>query len=330
MKRLIVFQVYLFLIISSSIRCEFSKIKTGDDIPDFNIPGGLRGWQVNATNTGLAGAGVDKNTLPLYTGANPVPAGSTITLQKLVDCDLRNGNISIDRCWIVLNTNPSYSTGSPAGINTVKDSDIEATHFYGSPVSNSDMNKEIIVLRCNIKGGQGLAYMNGPGTIQQCYLHDMISYSDPGAGISNHCDGFTRRGGVGQVNFIDNFLDSYTNPNHTSGTVFLQDNNYFDNILFQGNFFKNGEGNGSAILEKKDAGLGWGFNLIMNNNRFYPANGIQPATDPVSGYGYTCDYTGKGIDIGWGQWTDNYVYNPDAVDAKGALILQPDIRVIHN
>jgi hypothetical protein len=125
----------------------------------------MRGWQVNAGNTGLAGVGLDKNTLPVYNGTNPIPTGSTISMKKLIDPDFVNGNITIDRCWIVLTGNPSNSIGSPNGINTVKDSDIEATHYQGSPVGTGGTNKAIIVLRCNISGGQGLAYMNGPGTI---------------------------------------------------------------------------------------------------------------------------------------------------------------------
>lgn len=284
--------------------------------------GGLRGWQVTVGNTGLAGVGVDKNTLPVYNETNPIPAGSTISMKKLIDLDFTNGNITVDRCWIVMTGNPSNSIGSPYAVNTVQDSDIEATHYQGSPVGNRATNKAITVLRCNISGGQALVYMNGPGTIQQCYLHDMIS------AFSNHCDGFTRRIGTEQVNFIDNYLDSYTNPDHTSATVFLQTNSGFiDNILFQGNFFKNGNTSYARVaLEKKD-GNAYGTHLIMDNNRFYPANGVQETVDPVPGihshYGYTYDYDLAVTGPGWGQWTNNYVYDPSKPDSKGALILEP-------
>ncbi len=282
----------------------------------------LRGWQVNAENTGLSGAGIDKNALPNYSGINPIPAGSTISMKKLVDPNFTNGNIRIESCWIVMTGNPSNSLGSPISINTFMDSDIDATHYQGSPVNNGVANKAILVLRCNISGGQALAYMNGPGTIQQCYLHDMIS------AYSNHCDGFTRRSGTEQVNFIDNHLDSYTNPDHTSATVFLQTTfGIFDNILFQGNFFKNGNTRyAGAVLEKKD-GYSYGTHLIMENNRFYPANGVQETADPVPGayshYGSTYDYDLGVTGYGWGQWTNNYVYDPGKPDCKGALILEP-------
>ena len=301
-----------------------SSVTSSDATLIVNLADGLRGWQVNATNAGLTGVGVDKTTLPVYSGTNPIPSGSTISMKKLIDPDFVNGNITIDRCWIVLTGNPSNSLGSPNGIDTVRDSDIEATHYQGSPVGTGGTSKAILVLRCNISGGQGLAYMNGPGTVQQSYLHGMIS------AYENHCDGFTRRYGTEQVNFIDNHLDSYTNPNHTSAAIFLQDNDYFDNILFQGNLIKNGSSNyGSAVVEKKNV-LGYGTHLIMDNNRFYPANGVQETVDPVPGayshYGATLDYTtavpGPG-GPGWGQWTNNYVYDPSKPDSKGALILEP-------
>ena len=43
----------------------------------------LYGWQLTTSNTGLAGVGVDRNTLPLYTGSCTPPAGTTITLKKI-------------------------------------------------------------------------------------------------------------------------------------------------------------------------------------------------------------------------------------------------------
>jgi hypothetical protein len=275
----------------------------------------LRGWQIDSTNTGLAGVGVDKNLLPVYSGTNPIPAGSAISMKKIIDPDCSAGNITFDRCWIV-ETGYGGLGGSANGLITAQDCDIEATQYQANIVGNVDANQPITVLRCNLRGGGVGININGPGTIQQCYVHDLISYLD------NHVDGCTRRYGIGQVNIIDNFINSYTNPDHTSATVFLQDNGFFDNILFRGNLFSNGINGGSVVLECKD-GHGYGTHLIMDNNRFLPKSGDEAAVNPVHGYGYSLNYGNGGASPGWGQWTNNYINSPGKPDNKGAVMLEP-------
>ena len=269
----------------------------------------LRGWQINATNIGLAGVGVGKNSLPDYTG--PILAGATISLKKLTNPDVSAGHIILDRCWIV-NTGYGGLGASNNGPVTLHDCDMESQQ-YQAGVVDQYKTQPMTVLRCNLTGG-GCSKMNGPGTIRQSFLHDYIS--GDGAGGPNHVDGFTRRDGTGQVDIIDCFIDSYTNPNHTSATVFLQSNAYFDNILFQGNLFSNGaNGGGNVVLEAKD-GNDYGTHLIMNGNRF---------TYSSKGYGYVLNYNTNPYThgTGWGQWTNNYVYDPSQSDSLGAIIPEP-------
>ena len=217
-------------------------------------------------------------------------------MKKKIQPDVSAGNITLDRCWIVATSNPGGISPSAGGALTVQDSDIEgqpsASPDYGSTgftegVGNGS-NNTITVLRTNITGF-GLGFnISGPGIIQQTYIHDLAPVS-AGSDI-NHVDGCTRRSGTGQLNVIDCRIDSCTNPNHPSATVFLQDTfGFFDNILFQGNLFENGALGGSVVLEKKK-GNGYGTSLIMDNNRFSPKSREEGAVDPVPGYGYADNY----------------------------------------
>jgi hypothetical protein len=274
----------------------------------------LWGWQLNETNTGLAGVGVDKNSLPLYTGPIPFPAGTTISMQKVVVPDgniaYEAGNITFDRCWIV-GTGYVGLNGSSAGNGpvTAQDCDIETENFMGYTVVTGNSG-QLTVLRCNITGGQAGVSLRGNDTIRQSYVHGLISgfFSD---GSPNHIDGFRRDSGIGQVNVIDCYIDATSDPDHTSATVFLPATDYFDNLLFQGNLFQNDHGyNDNCALENK--GGGYGEHLYMDNNRFAPIFG-----------GYVWDYTTNSHGLGWGRWTDNYVNDPSQPDNKGAVVPKP-------
>jgi hypothetical protein len=260
----------------------------------------LRGWQIDETNTGLAGVGVDKNSLPDYSGPNPIPAGSTISMKKLTDPDVSAGNITFDRCWIVV-AGWGMDCGSANGSVTFQDCDIEETRCMATDLFNSG---PVTLSRCSITGGSAGASMSEAATIQQCYVHDLMSSCD------NHVDGVTRRIGTAQVNYIDNHIDATTNPNHTTAAVYIEPTfGFIDNLSFQGNLLENNFPYNTVVLENKSNG--YGTNLVMDNNRLYP-----------NGSGYSANY-GNGGALGWGQWANNYINDPSQPDNKGAVVSEP-------
>ena len=63
--------------------------------------GARKGWELDETNTGLAGVGIDRATLPLYDGPAKPAAGAVIVGKRIETAlDLSAGNITIERCWI--------------------------------------------------------------------------------------------------------------------------------------------------------------------------------------------------------------------------------------
>ncbi|WP_343305419.1 DUF4082 domain-containing protein [Chitinophaga niabensis] len=269
---------------------------------------GLRGWQIDNTNSGLSGVGVNKNSLPLHSG--PIAAGSTISMKKLVDPNLSAGNIIIDRCWIVTTGSGSWAVGSDNGAILIKDSRIEGTgtrgKYFTAPYQ-APTNKAVTILRTEITDQGGGFLLNGASLVRNCYIHDLPGYGNPATDTGNHVDGGTRRSGIAQLNVIDNQIDIRSAGSNGSSAFFIQPLwGFIDNILLRGNLFGGG---GYTVYAENHSGNTYGSHLYADNNRFY--------TGP--GYGYAGTPSGPGF----GVWTNNYVNNPANADNKGTAISNP-------
>jgi hypothetical protein len=90
-RRFIIFSLLLSLVIHLFFGCP--SISGGSS--------GLKGWELNENNTGLAGAGITKETLPHYSGSAKPAAGTRIIEMRIeTTLDLSAGNITLERCWI--------------------------------------------------------------------------------------------------------------------------------------------------------------------------------------------------------------------------------------
>jgi hypothetical protein len=296
MKNFILLLILFFAIITG---CKHSTDPAQEDKT-------LKGWQLDSTNTGLAGVGIDKNSLPLYDGPDKLPAGTTINMKKVtVISDMSAGNITFDRCWLVVSGNPTWlNIGASTGTLTIRDCDIQAIGIGGhSPGVDAYINNQLVtILRCNVYGFGAIANVRCAANIQNCYAHDFSTITD------EHIDGITRRTGFGQMNVINNFI--ILGHAGVTGAVFFQDDNpgnSFDNVLIQGNLLT-----GYAVLNIKNKNGGHDLtNMIMDNNRFRKDS---------TGYGYT---QLKGARPDWTQWTNNYVNDPTQPDNKGAVVNKP-------
>jgi hypothetical protein len=293
------------------------------DPPPVDPPpsGTLMGWQLTASNTGLAGAGVNRNTLPVYTGPEIVPAGTTITLKKITTgLLLHNGNITLDRCWIqpaasmglsslIFTYNPDNGNG-PAGPVTIKDCDIDGSAVTSSLIyADCAVRGACNVLRCNIWGmGTGIAIYNSPAMPTQLIEGNFVHGLRGGvyAGQQSHNESATIRGFNGaSCIWRNNKLESLTGSD--SGALFIQ--TYagpINNVLIEGNYF---DSYGYDLPLEAAYGSSYS-NMRANNNRFYyPPKGF--------GVGYV---TGG---PGWTQWTNNHYYDATKADAKGAVVGSP-------
>jgi hypothetical protein len=287
-----------------------------------------KGWELDETNTGLAGAGVDKNSLPIYNGTvyygvcHMPPAGTTISLKKIVyPIILKNGNITLDRCWIqptvtltsggLILTFDSFGLGSPAPSKScIRDCDIDGSlvtdyHiYYSAAIAGGGYH----LLWCNIHGmGSGIVvHSTGQAfncLIQNNYVHDLRA---SGGAYNDHHEAATIRGFDGtSLLWRNNRLASRTGWD--SAAFFIQANQHITCATLTGNLFDT-IGYNDLVLEY-NAG-GYDNAMAATNNRFL----------------YTIGYGGPGYvsgGPGWAQWTENYYDNPANPDHKGAAIAKP-------
>ena len=273
----------------------------GGTLPEY-------GWELTTSNTGLARLGIDGESLPIYTGPDLVPAGTTISLKKITNVELfcHLGNITIDRCLfkpsdasdrngLLYGYNPDYASGQ-LGPVTVQDcdfncSEVASPYVYSVSATRGALN----VLRCNIWGmGTGIAHFGYPGEgstlIEHNYVHDLrAGLYGPGPEMS-HNEAGTIRGYTGS-SLIWRKCKLISNSGSDSGALFIQtyDSN-ISNVLVEDNYF---ETPNYGLRLRAEYGHTYSA-MSSNNNRFGPC-----------GYGPAETYNGPG----WASWTNNYGYN---------------------
>jgi hypothetical protein len=284
----------------------------------------LKGWQLDETNTGLAGAGIDKNTLPVYDGPlvggiwHEPPSGSVISLKRIDHpLSLTKGNITIDRCWIrptrLLPASFVYTfdfnNGNPgADTSTIVDSDIDGTLLADQEAAaQCAVDGLATVQRTNMFSmGTGIAVfafgLNRNIAVEQNFVHDLRKYGDPATG--SHNESFTIRGFVGSsLQIRNNHFVSKTG--NDSGAIFIQPYaDAIDNTLIEGN-----------LLET----YGWCIPL-MTQNHDYGTN-MRARDNRFVELGYGPGYVQGGP--GWALWEDNYYDDPSVPAHKGRVANQP-------
>jgi hypothetical protein len=278
----------------------------------------LMGWQLNETNTGLAGVGIDRDTLPLCSLQPDQygwlwPATGTVIRGKRIEnpiC-LQAGNITIEQCWFKLTVDPgsgmpmitdfNFNTMKSCTLaNVVRDCDIDGTFLADTGGTRSGFPSvgSVGVWQRNNIYGVGCGYVAGgngvPILVENNYIHDLRT------GATSHDDGLTLRSRSAPRTYIrGNRIDATTI--HTTGALFLQATfGFLDSMYIEGNLL---EGNGyNLILEWN--GYGYGRVWAMNN-RFRPA---------MYGSGYV---DGGG---GWLGWQDMYLNDSTKADNRGTAL----------
>jgi hypothetical protein len=180
------------------------------------------GWQLNTSNTGLAGAGIDRTRLRTYNG--PIRSGMTLRKVRIphkVDLS-RKRNVTLDRVWI----NPSrggrdilvLGNGSVVKWSDIDGWDIPAHEISGNAALRVFNANDYLIRRCKITGAGIGAWIDGNGRGRMVATYLYRSQSSRGA----HNDGFTRREGHGRLTISRSRLH-VNNPGTTTGPFFLQD-----------------------------------------------------------------------------------------------------------
>ena len=274
------------------------------------VGGVAYGWQLTATNTGLAGVGVNRNSLPVFTGT--ITSGMTVSNVKITGgVDLTNlSNVTLDRVWLQpVGANRALMLG-PGTV--VKDSDIDGASMpagerwgissgTGSGTTGNYTIQRVQITNVSIGMWLDSATSSSTGTVTDTYIHNLISTN--GA----HLDGFTRRGGTGPLTILRSRIAAdYSDGggSHATGSVFLQNTwgGQIGGITVQDTYL---EGNGfNMVLENKGAGTSFG----ANNVRVRPTEYAAVST------------TGS---INFTQWENVYTYDANAANNAGAPIAHP-------
>lgn len=150
-----------------------------------SMPGGggtvTHGQQINATNTGIVGAGISEASLTASGSVTYSTAGATVSGLKVTGTiSLQGNNITLRNCVIVQGGANSYGLiidGSGCLVENVT---------IRTPSSSVSMLSTIIVggsnatvRRCDASGGENILTSNGVGALyQENYFHDCSIVSD--------------------------------------------------------------------------------------------------------------------------------------------------------
>jgi len=302
------------------------QVEGGQSVPTPTLGAG---WTLDKTKVGLAPLGLSCGSLPVYTGANPIPNGARISGVRFTGfVDLSRGDIVIERsCFRPTSSGQNAlatTTHFPACGNScpviaqqkvvIRDSEFDGSLLSLQSAANSSAFWGVADLQRNYIHdlGSGIALYNTGGQlsslIEHNYVTRMLSYGDP-ATTGNHSDGFTIRdfnvssNPSRQAIIRNNRFD--TNTANATGSFFIQDtwSAGIGNIVATGNLL---EGGGYEMAgEKRNAPV---TNVRVTNNRF------RGKTDG----GYGACYRGGGFV--WAEWANNYLYDPARVDSAGSAV----------
>lgn len=286
-------------------------------------PAGVRkGWELTASNVGLAPFGLSCDTLPLYIGPAKPLAGNTISGYRIeVPLDLSNGNILIEKScikpmqvgshneYLVTTTTCAAScTATTAGNVVIRDSEITAEHLSAQVVAGADGFIGVGKLYRNyIHGmGSGISFFE-TGTVHDAvaennFVDRLRSYGDSHNEAMTVRDFRKNSGNTRTAKIVGNRLRA--DSGNTTAGLFIQPTWVsIYNVTVQDNLF---EGEGYNLYVERGVSNGTYGNISSVNNRFNPYNGWGPSAVTFG--------------PGWTPWTSNYRYCAACANAQGAVV----------
>jgi hypothetical protein len=288
-------------------------------------PAALMGWQLTATNIGLAPLGLSCDALPLYAGPARPAAGATISGVRIESAlNMTAGNVTVEKSCIkprnqgVLGS-LSTTTVCPNDCNIGMPSGAKAT-IRDSEISGAFLSASAVATACAF---------DGVADIARTYIHDVgsgICFRETGLELSPvvennyvhklrhsgeaHHDAATVRdfrknpANTRKLTWRGNRFDSTTNTgSYQTGALFIQPtwSGYgIHNVWVVDNYLEGGGFN--LTLEQSNGG---NSNTHSLNNRFRHTE-----------WGYS---TVSGSP-GWSEWSSNFRYDPNAVNAQGEVV----------
>lgn len=282
------------------------------------------GWDLAPDNVGLVTSGLVCSRLPQYAGPTMVPAGTTISEQRITTpLNLSAGRIVIERSCIQPTTvdrgmpviaTTNYNTMKPAaGEVVVRDSEFDGSLLEKRDAAMVAAFVGIGTLTNNYihHFGSGIALMDTGDRFDTLIEHnlvtDLVAWGD-GAADGNHSDAFTVRDFDAskhpqrKASIRNNRFDC--DSGNDTGALFVQ--TYagpIENVTIQGNLLEGG---------------GYQLGLNSTNNKY---RNMRALDNRFSGTGYGPAYVQGGS--GWDVWENNFIFDPSKDDARGAAVPKP-------
>lgn len=308
------------------LRYAIHALKPGTTTPPEEPPTSnpARGWNVTASNVGLAGVGLSCDQLPVYTGSLKPASGTVLSGWRITGpLDLSNGNILVEKscirpdrvgehhAYLVTTTTcrDGICTATQAGNVVIRDSEIDAEHLDAETISGSCAFLGVGTLERNYMHGMGSGicfFETGAvhsARAERNYVRGLRAWGNPETDGSHNEAATVRdfRDAPGRtLVFLNNRLECAT-ANDT-GALFIQPTWLpIHNVRVEGNYL---EGGGYNLYLERTGNASYG-NLQAVDNRFRPT-GWNPVA-VVSGPGFV-------------QWSDNHRYDAARPDGKGDAV----------
>lgn len=282
------------------------------------------GWDLTSENVGLRSKGLTCEELPEYAGPTDVPSGTSIREKRITKpVNVSAGGILIERSCIqptevergmpvVATTN--YNNMEPAaGMVIIHDSEFDGSLLseHDSAMATAFIGVGELTNNFIHHFGSGIALMiTGPehdALVELNYVTELTAWGDSTTD-GNHSDAFTVRDfaassdGSRKATIRNNRFDC--DSGNDTGALFVQ--TYagpIDNLTIEGNLMEGG-----------------GYQLGLNETN-HPYSDVRAVNNRFSGTGFGTSYVEGGS--GWDVWEENYLFEPDQPNSRGAPVQQP-------
>lgn len=256
------------------------------------------GWELTAGNTGLAGTGTDRQSLPVFDGT--ITPGMTVSRVKITrPLDLTNvADVTLDRVWLQPTSGPKALILGPGTV--IRNSNIDGSRMPGGErwgLFHADRSGGGYTIEgVQVTGVSIGAWLDGsaPGVMTATYIHGLVSTRKA------HIDGITRRAGTGALTITRSRV-TVDFGSWATGAFFLQNTggDPIGGILLRDSLLE-GEG---YVMTLQNTGAGTALNA---HNVRLRSTGYGPVTTVG-----TITYDG---------WTNVSVYDPGRRDGAGAAV----------
>lgn len=215
--------------------------------PPGSVPAG---WP-DATNTGIAGAGVTMGTLTALNGYQVNTPGTVIERRNVTGpITVNAANVTIRDCYITAGAWGIEVMGAADGL-LVEDCTIVGGANCG--VMDDGYADNVTYRRLNISGGRDGMKLSGTGRlIENCYIHDLDT-----SGVDPHNDGIQCYSGNGWI-----FRGNHIISPDTSCIAMFNGQGSWSDVLIDGNLF---DGNPAYAVYAPGPGAS---NIRMTGNTF--------------------------------------------------------------